>query len=336
MANTGIFFDFSKKVDVKADHSLVPDSEIARLATLSNYDDTEVKGLIAQEASDRSTAITNAMKAEQDARSAKDTEIEGRVSSVESNKLDTSVYNTKVALLEGADTTMAGDIADNAADIATLKGDAQTAGSVAKAVKDATDAEASARSTADAALQDAIDDINEQLGGSGDGGPSLTSRVADLEAATVVGTSKDLPILENGQINDDYMPVLKFQGQEVGKFAKEIDFIGIGNVSVDPVTGKIQIRLGENLNCSPWAKVDGISTTTVTSAKSGDVNGTVSGDYATVSATGSKRIFYGTDKITANAGTTATTADGATKANGNEVHFDDNTTGYFLDRKSVV
>ena len=330
MANTGIFFDFSKKVDVRADHSLLADSEIARLATLSNYDDTEVKGLIAQEATNRSSAITSAVTAEADARSAKDTEIEGRVSDVETNKLDKTTYDTKVAALEAADTDMAGDISDNAAAITTLNGDVNTAGSVAKAVKDAADAEASARSEADAALQDAIDDINEQLGGSGEGGASLTSRVADLEAATVVATSKDLPILENGQINDDYMPVLKFQGQEVGKLAKEIDIIGIGNVSVDPVTGKIQLRLGENLNCCVWNGTDGISTTTVSSAKSGDVAGTVSGDYSAVSATGSKRIFYGTDKITANAGTAATTADGATKANGNEVHFNDNATGYFL------
>ena len=330
MANTGIFFDFSKKVDVKADHSLLADSEIARLATLSNYDDTEVKGLIAQETANRSSAITTAVAAEADARSAKDTDIEGRVSDVETNKLDKSTYNTKVAALEAADTDMAGDISDNAAAIATLNGDNTTAGSVAKAVKDATDAEASARSEADAALQDAIDDITEQLGGSGEGGASLTSRIADLEAATVVATSKDLPILENGQINDDYMPVLKFQGQEVGKLAKEIDIIGIGNVSVDPVTGKIQLRLGENLNCCVWNGTDGISTTTVSSVKSDDVAGIVSGDYSAVSATGSKHIFYGTAKITAKAGTTATTAAGATKANGNEVHFNDDATGYFL------
>lgn len=330
MANTGIFFDFSKKVDVKADHSLVPDSEIARLATLSNYDDTEVKGLIAQEATNRSSAITTAVKDEADARSAKDTEIEGRVSEVETNKLDKSIYDNKVADLEQADTDMAGDISDNATAIATLKGDDTTEGSVAKAVKDAADAEASARSAADEVLQGAIDDINEQLGGSGEGGASLTSRVADLEAATVVSTSKDLPILEDGQINDDYMPTLKFQGQEVGKLSGEIDIIGIGNVSVDPATGKIQIRLGENLNCCVWNGTDGISTTTVSSAKSGDVAGTVSGDYSAVSSVGSKRIFYGTDKITANAGTTATTESGATKGNGNEVHFKDNTTGYFL------
>ena len=327
--NTGIIFDFSKKVDVKADHSLLADSEIARLATLKNYDDTEVKGLIATEASNRSSAINAAVGAEADTRSAKDTELEGRIGTVESNKLDKSVYDTKVAALESADTTLGGRIDSADAAITLLNGNDTTAGSVAKAVKDATDAEAAARSAADEALQDEIDNINEQLGGSGEGGASLTSRVADLEAATVVSTSKDLPILENGQINDDYMPVLKFQGQEVGKFAKEIDIIGIGNVSVDS-SGKIQIRLGENLNCCVWNGTDGISTTTVSSAKSGDVAGTVSDDYSAVSATGSKRIFYGTDKITANAGTAATTEAGATKANGNEVHFNDNTTGYFL------
>lgn len=133
------------------------------------------------------------------------------------------------------------------------------------------------------------------------------------------------------KIARQYLPNVQFQGVDVsttGGMGKTINFIGIGNVTQDD-NGNITIRLGENLNCSMWNGKDGISTATVTSAKSGDATATVSSDYSTTSTCGSKQVFYGTDKITANAGSTATTTAGATSNNGNEVHFDDNATCYF-------
>ena len=127
-----------------------------------------------------------------------------------------------------------------------------------------------------------------------------------------------------------YLPNIMFQGKEVSAgIGQTINFIGIGNVSADD-NGNITVRLGENLNCSLWNGTDGISTATVSSAKSGDATATVSSDYSDVSAAGSKQIFYGDDNITAKAGSTASTAAGATSGNGNSVHFDNNTNGYFL------
>ena len=139
----------------------------------------------------------------------------------------------------------------------------------------------------------------------------------------------------NEKIAKQYLPKIQFQGEDlevdgtvVDGIGPTINFIGIGNVTTD-ANGNITVRLGENLNCSMWNGTDGISKATVTSAKSGDATATVSDDYSETSSCGSKQIFYGTDNITANAGSTATTTAGATSNNGNEVHFDDNSTCYF-------
>lgn len=332
--NKGIIFRFSSKVDKEAYDAKVAALDAADASALKTEDfntamaayktaaatTQEIGAAVSAETTARETAVSG----EASAREAADTALDGRVTAVESGKVDKTAYDEKMTQLD-AGVAAAMTTSDFNTTIANYKTSADTTAEIGTAVA----AETTARETAVSGLQDAIDDINAQLGGDGSDGASLSARVADLEAATVVSTSKDLPILEDGQINDDYMPVLKFQGQEVGKLSGEIDIIGIGNVSVDP-SGKIQIRLGENLNCCVWNGTDGISTTTVSSAKSGDVAGTVSDDYSDVSSVGSKRIFYGTDKITANAGTAATTEAGATKANGNEVHFKDNATGYFL------
>ena len=137
-------------------------------------------------------------------------------------------------------------------------------------------------------------------------------------------------VIENNKLNAAYAPELKFQGQSVGNLFNSLNIIGIGNVTVDEA-GNVTLRLGENLNCSLWNGTDGISTATVSSAKSDSGSATVSGDYSTVSAGGSKVIFDASaENITANAGAAASTTAGATSANGNEVHFDDNATGYFL------
>lgn len=169
----------------------------------------------------------------------------------------------------------------------------------------------------------------------------LKRRVAALQVATkvdVTGTA-DTSIIKdydtntqddvhNYQIRQTYMPQLSFQGQQLGRLAKSINFIGIGDVSVD-AQGNVTIRLGQNLNCSLWGGTDGISNAAVTSAKSGDTAGTPSADYTTA-VSSSKRIFAAGDTITAKTGATATTAAGANKNNGNEAHFNTNTKSYFL------
>lgn len=108
----------------------------------------------------------------------------------------------------------------------------------------------------------------------------------------------------------------------------------IGNCKVSYGTdGQITIRIGDNLNCSLFNGTDGISTTTVSSSKSGDSAGYVSADYSSTSTADgntSRQIFGSGGSISATCGSTASTTAGATDGtNGNEVHFDDNTAGNF-------
>ena len=126
-------------------------------------------------------------------------------------------------------------------------------------------------------------------------------------------------------------------GTQEGADKKDQDFSNIkfiGNCKVIyGDNGQITIRIGDNLNSSLYNGKDGISTTTVTSEKSGDSAGVPSAGYSGVSAangSASFQIFKGTAKITANSGTAQTTVAGATDGtNGNEVHFDDNANGKF-------
>lgn len=135
--NKGIIFRFSTKVDKVQDHSLLADSEIERLGTLHNYDDTAVRGLITDEATARSNAdgvLNTAIESEASARSDADTALQGRASALE----------TAVGTLNGADTV---------------------AGSVAKTVKDAVAAEAELRAAGDDAVAADLDDLDDFVRG---------------------------------------------------------------------------------------------------------------------------------------------------------------------------
>lgn len=68
------------------------------------------------------------------------------------------------------------------------------------------------------------------------------------------------------KISQEYLPDIQFQGKSlkdsngnvVSGIGKSINFIGIGNVTVDD-NGNITVRLGENLNSSEFEKTDGVT-----------------------------------------------------------------------------
>ena len=145
MANKGIIFKFSKKVDKVDNHSLLANDEITKLSAYPEF--TEVQGLVAAEASARTTAVSD----EATARSEADVALQGRATALES----------AVEILNGADTVE---------------------GSVAKSVKDAVDAETSRATGVEGGLQDQIDAINSAMGdGEGGDGSSIIDRIGALE-----------------------------------------------------------------------------------------------------------------------------------------------------------
>lgn len=163
------------------------------------------------------------------------------------------------------------------------------------------------------------------------------ANATDVYTKAEVGTlAAGEAVIENNKLNETYAPTLKFQGNEVGKLFNSLNIIGIGNVSVDE-NGNVTLRLGENLNSSLWNGTDGISKATVTGSVANITSGTytVSDDYSAVSDCGSKTVVRNSSSsklatYSATPGSTATSATGAMSNNGNEVHFDDNATGYFI------
>lgn len=141
-------------------------------------------------------------------------------------------------------------------------------------------------------------------------------------------------ILKGGVRFSRDISAVKFQGNEVSSGVSSINFTGIGNVTSD-ADGNITVRLGENLNCSTWNTTDGISKATVTgsySSTGATANVTPSSTFSDTSAASVRACRAGdtpTYSISATSGSTATSASGANTNNGNEVHFDDNTSCYF-------
>ena len=154
--------------------------------------------------------------------------------------------------------------------------------------------------------------------------------------------TKNLEVLTIATAGFSINPEVKAGDKVIDGIGPTINFIGIGNVSTDEA-GNITIRLGENLNCSNWNKTDGISNGAVKSLSGNFTTGIPSSAvFSDVSSCTSKKIAYqgSTNKSYAIAKTgnstaaditnigTATTASGASKNNGNEVHFT-NKTNYF-------
>lgn len=177
------------------------------------------------------------------------------------------------------------------------------------------------------------------------GEPYITKPELDDAIKAATGGESGLIDKNTGNLRHDLNPIHitsmerpnPSDATQEGTDTKDQDFSNIkfiGNCKVIyGDSGQITIRIGDNLNSSLYNGKDGISTTTVTSSKSGDSAGVPSAGYSGVSAANgstSFQIFKGSAKITANSGTAQTTAAGATDGtNGNEVHFDDNANGKF-------
>ncbi len=161
----------------------------------------------------------------------------------------------------------------------------------------------------------------------------LTESEVDEKITAATGGESGLIDQETGNLRSDLNPIFVASMQNATGVddVSKIKFIGNCNVQYGE-NGLITIRIGDNLNCSLFNTTDGISTATVSASKSGDSAGYVSADYSNVStANGSTsyQIFQGTDKISATCGSAASTTNGPTSANGNEVHFEDNANGKF-------
>lgn len=160
MANKGIIFRFSKKVDKVENHSLLANDEITKLSAYPAY--SEVEGLVTTEAAARAEAdgqLNTAIGSEATARAEADTTLQGRATALETA-------------------------------VGVLNGDDATAGSVAKSVKDAVAAETTRATGVEGGLQDQIDAINTAMGDgeSGDGN-SLVDRIGALETGLAAETT---------------------------------------------------------------------------------------------------------------------------------------------------
>ena len=197
MANKGIIFRFSKKVDKVENHSLLANDEITKLSAYPAY--SEVEGLVTAEATARAEAdgqLNTAIGNEATARSEADTALQGRATALE----------TAVGVLNGDDTT---------------------AGSVAKSVKDAVDAETTRATGVEGGLQDQIDAINTAMGDgeSGDGN-SIVDRIGALETglageATTRGEA-DTALQGRATALESDVATLKGDATTVGSVAKAV------------------------------------------------------------------------------------------------------------------
>lgn len=175
MANKGIIFRFSSKVDKTAYDAKMALLETADAAALKSAEFAEAMEAYKTSA-DTTIEINAAVAAETSARETAVSGVADRVSAVESGKADKAAYEAKVAELEAADATFHTTAAFNTA-IAAYKTSADTTTEIGEAVA----AEAAIARAAEEGLQSAIDDINAAIGAGEGAEGSLTERVGTLE-----------------------------------------------------------------------------------------------------------------------------------------------------------
>lgn len=175
MANKGIIFRFSSKVDKTAYDAKMALLETADAAALKSAEFAEAMEAYKTSA-DTTIEINAAVAAETSARETAVSGVADRVTAVESGKADKATYEAKVAELEAADATFHTTAAFNAA-IAAYKTSADTTTEIGEAVA----AEAAIARAAEEGLQSAIDDINAAIGAGEGAEGSLIERVGTLE-----------------------------------------------------------------------------------------------------------------------------------------------------------
>ena len=166
MANKGIIFRFSSKVDQTAYDAKMALLDTADAAALKSAEFAEAMEAYKTSA-DTTIEINAAVAAET---SARETAVSGavdRISALETGKADKATYEAKVAELEAADATFHTTAAFNTA-IANYKTSADTTVEITEAVA----GEASRAQGVEEGLQSAIDDINAAIG-EGDGSSPL-------------------------------------------------------------------------------------------------------------------------------------------------------------------
>lgn len=123
--------DFSNKVDKEEGKSLISDTEIERLASIKNYDDSKIQEAI--------STLTGNSSVE----GSVDKKIADAFNDFATKVSDDKIVNTYKELIDyaashGSDfTELVGEVDKNTSAIATLNGDANTVGSVDKKIADA-------------------------------------------------------------------------------------------------------------------------------------------------------------------------------------------------------
>ena len=156
--------------------------------------------------------------------------------------------------------TLQSNIDANTADIATLNGDDTVSGSVDKKIKDANDAEATARATADTALQDQIDVIT------GGGTGSVAGLQAEVNATqTGAGLEDDGSYVANTATNYiDTATSLKDADEKLDSAIKAVDDARIADKTA-----------GDTASANAQAKADANETAIETLNGDDTVNGSV-------------------------------------------------------------
>ena len=193
----------------------------------------------------------------------------GYVQEIAKRKVDKTDFLSALSRTGEAIDELQANVGQNASDIATVAANVTAAKEELAGDISGVEDRVTANETDIAAIKV---ELNGGVEG-GEGGPSVSERLAALEDATAVETTDEAPIVvpvdrdgdgenEASKLNDAYAPVLKFNGTYLGVLNNEINVIGDGSVSV--VDGKVTLRLGPNLNSSAFHTTDGVTTGTAT------------------------------------------------------------------------
>lgn len=276
MANKGIIFRFSSKVDKTAYDAKMALLETADAAALKSAEFAEAMEAYKTSA-DTTIEINAAVAAETSARETAVSGVADRVTAVESGKADKATYEAKVAELEAADATFHTTAAFNTA-IAAYKTSADTTTEIGEAVA----AEAAIARAAEEGLQSAIDDINAAIGAGEGVEGSLTERVGTLETglATEASDRAAADTALGGRLTtaEGAITVINGDDQTTGSIAK-------AEADAKAYTDAREVVLQGNID----GKVDKNGTDRLMTAAEGTKLGTYPADYATVeTAIGSK------------------------------------------------
>ena len=228
---TEVEADLNEKVDKVEGYSLVADTEIARLAEVDNYDDTEVRGLI----SDNADAIAG-VKATAEAAATKaalDEEIARAKAAEVQNASDISLVKADVEILIGTDT--------------------------GKSVRTIANEELAAQLIADGADEklDTLKEIADWIQAHPEDASAMNTAIQALQAKTVLGTYTE------GEEEKEYATVKAYveaaiAALKIGDYALASDLTTLAGRVTDTETSITNITKADGLIAT--AKSEAIST----------------------------------------------------------------------------